>query len=84
MRLILALGGLALLLGCSQDTMTGPEGPPEYREGYAHGCESALAQSGIPNTTPKQNEARFAEDPQYRQGWDDGFSDCAAEGSSAS
>ncbi len=80
MRTLFSVLALATLLGCSQETMRGPEGPLEYREGYAHGCESALAESGIPNSTPKKDDDRYSGDPQYHQGWEDGYSDCATEG----
>ena len=82
-RLILCLA-VASLLGCSQETMRGPEGPPEYRDGYAHGCESSLVEAGVPNITPKKDDERFAGDPEYRRGWEDGYAECAGEGGSGS
>ena len=79
MRYLVAVVAIMMLLACgSDDPMTGPEGPPEYRQGYAHGCASALFEAGVPNTTAQQDEARYAEDPLYKQGWDDGQADCPA------
>lgn len=46
--------------------------PPAAREGYIDGCETAKrsAHAG-------KDEARFTADPQYRMGWNDGYSLCA-------
>jgi hypothetical protein len=45
--------------------------PPAVREGYIDGCESAK------NTAYARKDAqRFAADPQYSMGWNDGFSIC--------
>ena len=43
--------------------------PLPYRQGYADGCASI---SG----TEKKDAARFASDPNYRTGWQDGLALC--------
>ena len=69
-----------LLAACSSDTERGPVGPPNYREGYAHGCESILFKSGVPKSVfNKDEESYAAEDPWYRRGWDDGYGECKPE-----
>lgn len=45
--------------------------PPAVREGYIDGCESAKGtQYG------RKDASRFAADPQYQMGWNDGFGIC--------
>jgi len=45
--------------------------PPAVREGYIDGCESAK-HSGY----ARKDATRFANDPQYSMGWNDGFGIC--------
>ena len=45
--------------------------PPAVREGYIDGCESARK-----SEYGRKDEKRFAADPQYRMGWNDGLSIC--------
>ena len=45
--------------------------PPEFREGYSDGCNSARSVVGV-----KRDEARMKSDPQYAQGWRDGHDMC--------
>ena len=45
--------------------------PPAVREGYIDGCESAKR-----TQYARKDGRRFAEDPQYSMGWNDGFSIC--------
>jgi len=45
--------------------------PPAVRDGYIDGCESAK-HSRYANKDAK----RFASDPQYSMGWNDGYSIC--------
>jgi hypothetical protein len=46
--------------------------PPAVREGYIDGCESAKH-----SDYARKDAKRFAGDPQYEMGWNDGFSICA-------
>ena len=45
--------------------------PPAVRDGYIDGCETAKH-----SRYAKKDASRFASDPQYKMGWDDGFSIC--------
>lgn len=46
--------------------------PPPVREGYIDGCESAKK-----SEYGRKDGKRFAADPRYRMGWNDGFSMCS-------
>jgi hypothetical protein len=46
--------------------------PPAVRDGYIDGCESAKG-----SEYARKVESRFAADPRYRMGWNDGFSICS-------
>ena len=45
--------------------------PPAVREGYIDGCESAKH-----SQYARKDAKRIGEDPQYKMGWDDGYSIC--------
>jgi hypothetical protein len=45
--------------------------PPGVREGYIDGCESAKG-----SAYARKDGRRFAEDPQYAMGWNDGNGIC--------
>ncbi len=45
--------------------------PPAVREGYIDGCESAKH-----SEFARKDARRFASDPQYEMGWNDGFGIC--------
>ena len=45
--------------------------PPAVREGYIDGCESAKH-----SEYARKDAKRFADDPQYEMGWNDGFGIC--------
>ena len=46
--------------------------PPAVRDGYIDGCESAKKSEWA-----RKDAGRFAADPQYQMGWNDGHSICA-------
>jgi len=46
--------------------------PPAVRDGYIDGCESAKK-----SAYAQKDEKRFAADPQYRMGWNDGSAICS-------
>ena len=69
----------ALLSACAQQppAVTADKPPvnlsgysPAFREGFGDGCETARGRS-------KKNDARYAEEVQYRRGWDDASAICA-------
>jgi hypothetical protein len=45
--------------------------PPAVRDGYIDGCESAKK-----TAYARRDARRMDADPQYKMGWDDGFSIC--------
>ena len=45
--------------------------PPAVRDGYIDGCESAKRSSYA-----RKDATRFASDPQYQMGWNDGYGIC--------
>ena len=45
--------------------------PPAVRDGYIDGCESAKR-----SDYARKDAQRFAADPQYSMGWNDGFGIC--------
>ena len=45
--------------------------PPAVREGYIDGCETAKQ-----SEFARKDARRFASDPQYEMGWNDGFGIC--------
>jgi predicted small lipoprotein YifL len=45
--------------------------PPAVRDGYIDGCESAKG-----SEYARKDAQRFAADPQYSMGWNDGFGIC--------
>ncbi|HEY2629376.1 MAG TPA: hypothetical protein VGI57_09620 [Usitatibacter sp.] len=45
--------------------------PPAVRDGYVDGCESAKG-----SVLGRKDSKRFADDPQYSMGWNDGFALC--------
>jgi hypothetical protein len=48
--------------------------PPAVRDGYIDGCESAKKSEWA-----RKDAQRFASDPQYSMGWNDGFGICGAK-----
>ena len=74
----LLISVLALLTaGCvSQATPPAPTVnlsgfPLEFRRGYTDGCAS-----GKPNAARQRDAIRFKADPNYAQGWRDGYDIC--------
>lgn len=76
-RFLAVLGAAWALGACAQQATPAKPGinlsgfPPEFREGYSDGCNSARAVAGT-----KKDEARMKSDPQYAQGWRDGNDMC--------
>lgn len=86
---IVALCMVALSISSCRNFITEPKppamqteltnGPEEYRLGYKHGCESALAAYG--NSMQKtfyhlQKDPRFQNSRMYNQIWKDGWNYC--------
>jgi hypothetical protein len=55
------------------------EGRPQaFIDGHADGCRSGLNAAGNPYFRNTKDPQRFADDPMYAQGWNDGFQTCKA------
>lgn len=63
---ILALAGCTVLPPNVQNA------PPAYQAGFVDGEQSGLARCGYIYATFTKNTVRYQNDPQYRQGWNDG------------
>lgn len=53
-------------------------GPPEYRAGFAAGCNSGYTAAGNIYYRFDKDPQRFLDDKLYAQGWGDGFGSCKA------
>jgi hypothetical protein len=73
----------AILAGCavSPPASRVPPGTEAFRTGYAQGCESGFAAANRPRmeTRFSQDAKAYADDVQYRDGWQRGFVACHEE-----
>ncbi len=76
-RFALLAAAVLLAAGCA-GSPTGPARTPAYGDGYKDGCESGRASQSVFGR-PAKDAGRYASDPQYAQGWSDGFSKCEDE-----
>lgn len=82
MSLVGCLTGL-LLVGCQpspsvHDQLISQGYPPIFADGFQDGCSSGRqAEGGLTNSFRK-NVDQYLHTPQYSQGWDDGYRQCAA------
>lgn len=58
------------------DREVGAHQPAEYKEGYGAGCDSGYVAAGHPYYKFRKDVKRYATDPLYKQGWDDGMIVC--------
>lgn len=75
--LVAAALSLSLAAGCAV-APTGPARTPAYGDGFKDGCSSGEAAQSVFGRYRK-DAGRFDSDPQYAQGWSDGFRKCAEE-----
>ena len=64
------------LAGCATDAENVPPGPPEYRTGFAGGCNSGYVAGGHPYYQFPKDISLYLANALYKQGWDDGFVTC--------
>ena len=64
------------LAGCASSAHRAPPGPPEYREGYAAGCDSGLSAAGNPYYRARRDWAQYENNARYKTGWTEGFQVC--------
>lgn len=83
--LLLAAAVLSLLLAACNTALVNPEVPPHgpaaYEDGYLHGCASGFTdarRAGYQNAYRK-DATRYALEPDYRAGWDEGHRLCFEE-----
>lgn len=82
---VFGAAGMGLLLIACASNLANPKipppGPPGYQEGYLDGCRSgfAVAPRTGAETDYQRNEARYASDGEYRQGWEAGLKACYEE-----
>ena len=73
------------LAGCADAVTRGadriPDGPESFRTGYAQGCQSGYSDANRPRfeTQYRQDKAAYANDAQYREGWQRGYVACHEE-----
>lgn len=72
---------LVIISGCvSQKQRMIKQGYPlSYADGFDDGCHSGKKAGGSMFDQFKKNIRRFETDPQYAQGWSDGFRQCETE-----
>jgi hypothetical protein len=72
-------------LGACDTTLVNPQVPPpgseSYRDGYLNGCSSGFADAGRDGyqTDYYKDESRYANEPDYRKGWNEGHVACYEE-----
>ncbi len=79
--LALTLSLFLILSGCvsQRDTMVQQGYPLSYADGFDDGCHSGKKAGGSMFDQFKKDVRRFQADPQYAQGWSDGFRQCETE-----
>ncbi len=79
--LALTLSLFLILSGCvsQRDTMVQQGYPLSYADGFEDGCHSGKKAGGSMFDQFKKDVRRFQADPQYAQGWSDGFRQCETE-----
>jgi hypothetical protein len=76
--------GLGILLGACAAGPPGPDvppaGPEAFQIGYLDGCASGYTDANRPGyeTRYRKDARRYAADPDYHRGWDQGHRICYA------
>ena len=75
------IGCLVITSGCvtQKDAMLQQGYPQSYADGFDDGCHSGKKAGGSMFDQFKKDVRRFSSDPQYAQGWSDGFRQCETE-----
>lgn len=79
--LTLAATMALLFTGCASttETMMQKGYGPAYSQGYGDGCTSGKKAGGSMFDEFKKNVDRYDNDNKYREGWEDGYSQCKSE-----
>ena len=67
-----------LFSGCPSEQSYLAKHSPAFRQGYRDGCENAEAMVANSFVGKSNDTSRYRKDPEYRRGWDDGYSRCYA------
>lgn len=75
-----ALLALALIGGCesNHEYLLKQGYPPAFADGFDAGCVSGRQAAGSMSGEFRKDVPRYLKDPQYAEGWDDGFRQCRA------
>ena len=76
MKQNIAIAIALALLGCMGPMM---ERSPDYELGFADGCGNAASQGPGVLRDPKRNEMLYANNADYRQGWNSGNVQCRTQ-----
>ena len=79
--LIFSFCSMFALFGCAtqKERMVQQGYPLSYADGFDDGCHSGKKAGGSMFDQFRKDVRRFQEDPQYAQGWSDGFRQCETE-----
>lgn len=74
------VGLVVLLVGCesTHEHMLAQGYPPAFADGFDDGCSSGRQAAGVISGEFRKNVPRYLKDPQYAEGWSDGFRQCQA------
>jgi hypothetical protein len=78
--------GLAALLGACASNLVNPQvpppGSPDFQLGYINGCNSGFTDAGWDGWEAMyaKDAQLYANNPEYRKGWDQGHQACYVEG----
>ena len=64
------------LAGCTSTQQWLESKPESFRKGYKAGCENGRARASNSLIEKTDNTPAYKHDEQYREGWDEGYSDC--------
>ena len=78
---LLRLGLAAMLIGSATACATStPSGSESFQVGYTDGCVTGFGDAGKPGfeSVYRRDDKRFAADPEYQRGWNEGEKSCYA------
>lgn len=73
---LIAIATAIALAGCGTAVSEAPAGPPNWKQGYADGCNSGYVSAGHPYYRYTKDVNRALNDKEYAMGWQDGFNRC--------
>ncbi len=75
------IGAVVLLAGCqsTHEQLLAQGYPAAFADGFDDGCSSGRQAAGIISGEFRKNVPRYLQDPNYAEGWSDGFRQCQAQ-----